>query len=449
VQEPRTRYATTRDGAYVAYQVSGGGDHDLLVFFGHGISVEDQLEGPAGPFIDRLSTLARVIRFDRRGTGLSDPLVAIDQSTWEQWLDDTVAVLDAAKAATVSVFATDMTSGVVAMLLAASVPQRVARLVLLNPHAAWLRSDDYPLGIPPEYADAVLERVRAEWLDDEAPVPLAIPSIERDEALSRWWKRARRRGMSPTIAQALYRNGQRTDLRAILPSVRVPTLVFLRDVQLDERDSVRARVQYVVDHLPDARLIEIDGNDSLAYLAPYENMVREIEEFVTGTRSPAPIDRVLATVMFTDLVDSTAQLSSLGDRVWRRRLDAHDALIRRQLEVFRGREVKMTGDGVVATFDGPARAIGCAQAIVDAAAGLGLDVRIGLHTGEIELRGDDIGGLAVHIGARVSQLAGPREILVSRTVVDLVAGSRLAFDDRGEHSLKGVEGTWRVFAVSG
>jgi class 3 adenylate cyclase len=352
------------------------------------------------------------------------------------------------RASTVSVFATDMTAGVVAMLLAASVPQRVARLVLFNPHAAWLRSDDYPIGIPREYADEVLAKVRAEWLEG-SPAPLALPSIERDEAVARWWKRARRRGMSPTIAQALYRNGQQTDLRAILPSVRVPTLVFFRNVMLAEGDTLRARVRYVVDRLPDVRLIEVGGDDSLAYVGPTETVLREVEEFVTGTRSQVPVDRVLATVMFTDLVDSTAQLSALGDRVWRERLDAHDAMIRGRLDTFRGHEVKMTGDGVVATFDGPARAIGCAQAIVDGAAGLGLDVRVGLHTGEIELRGDDIGGLAVHIGARVSQLAGPGEILVSRTVVDLVAGSRLAFDDRGEHSLKGVDGSWRVFAVSG
>jgi len=251
------------------------------------------------------------------------------------------------------------------------------------------------------------------------------------------------------MAQALYRNGQQTDLRAILRSVRVPTLVFFRNVMLDEGDALRARVRYVVDRLPDARLIEIDGDDSVAYVAPFETVLREVEEFVTGTRSPAPVDRVLATVMFTDLVDSTTQLSALGDRAWRERLDAHDTLVRGELEAFRGREVKMTGDGVVATFDGPARAIGCARAIVDGAARLGLDVRVGLHTGEIELRGDDIGGLAVHIGARVSQLARAREILVSRTVVDLVAGSRLVFDDRGEHALKGVDGTWRVFAVSG
>jgi class 3 adenylate cyclase len=235
----------------------------------------------------------------------------------------------------------------------------------------------------------------------------------------------------------------------VLSSVRVPTLALYRDVAAFDGTRFRAAVEYVVERLPDVRLVEVPGSESLAYAGQYEDVVREVEEFVTGTSSPAPVDRVLATVMFTDLVDSTAQLSALGDRVWRERLDAHDALVRGRLEAFRGREVKMTGDGVVATFDGPARAIGCAQAIVDGAADLGLDVRVGLHTGEIELRGDDIGGLAVHIGARVSQLAGPREILVSRTVVDLVAGSHLEFDDRGERALKGVEGTWRVFAVSG
>jgi class 3 adenylate cyclase len=449
VPPPATKYAATSDGSYVAYQVTGGGAHDLLCIVGHGISVEDQLEGPTlGPFIERLSSFSRVIRLDRRGTGLSDPLPSIDESSWEHWLDDIDAVLDAVGAPTVNVLATDTTVGVTAMLLAASRPERVRRLVLFNPQAIWRRSDDYPLGFSPDEIDGILRVVRDEWLEDGRPMG-AAPDWERDEGFARWWRRARRRGMGPSVAVALYRNGVSSDLRGVLSSVRVPTLALYRDVAAFGPGRFRAGVEYLVGKLPDARLVEVPGSESLAYAGEYEDVVREVEEFVTGTRSVTFTDRVLATVMFTDLVASTERVSAVGDRAWRDLLDAHDALVRSELERSRGREIKMTGDGVVATFDGPARAIGCAQAIVDGAARLGLDVRVGLHTGEIELRGDDIGGLAVHIGARVAQLAGPREILVSRTVVDLVAGSHIAFEDRGEQSLKGIDGAWRVFAVAG
>jgi class 3 adenylate cyclase len=447
VQPPRTRYAQTTDGAYVAYQVTGEGDHDILCMFGHGISVEDQMDGPPRHFIERLSQFARVIRFDRRGVGLSDPLPSIDETSWESWLDDIDAVLDAVGAPTVTIVGTDTTVGVISMLLAASRPERVRRLVLFNPQAAWNESDDYPFGFTQEERHALLQRVREEWLDD-GPVPFFGPNMQADGAFARWWRRARRRSMSPTVAQAVYRNGLEADLRAVLSSVRVSTLVLYRAAHTIRPDRFRAGVEYLVEHLPDTRLVELPGDEFVVYAGPYETVVHEVEEFVTGTRSEVFTDRVLATVMFTDLVASTERVSAVGDRAWREQLDAHDGLIRSNLERSRGREIKMTGDGVVATFDGPARAVACAQAIVDDAAAMGLDVRVGLHTGEIELRGDDIGGLAVHIGARVSQLAGPREILVSRTVVDLVAGSRLAFEDRGEHALKGVDGTWRVFGVS-
>lgn len=254
--------------------------------------------------------------------------------------------------------------------------------------------------------------------------------------------------MSPTVATSVYRTGMASDLRAVLPSIRVPTLVLSRPMAAPDPDILRQRVAYVVDRIPRARTVELEGGDPVTYVGDYEAVAREVEEFVTGSRSSTPVDRALATVMFTDLVGSTEQLSRIGDRAWRHRLDAHDSMIRAQLDAHRGREVKMTGDGVVATFDGPARAISCARAIVDGAAALGLTVRAGLRTGEVELRGDDIGGLAVHIGARVAQSAAPAEVLVSRTVVDLVAGSGLRFDDRGEHELRGVDGVWRLFAVA-
>lgn len=443
-----TRYAETTDGAYVAYQVTGAGP-DLLAVFAHGISVEDQIAGPTcGPFIERLSAFSRVIRFDRRGTGLSDPIARIDETTWEHWLDDAVAVLDAAGATAVTVFAADMPAGVVCMLLTASVPRRVSRLVLFNPNARWRSDRDYPWGLSPQEQERFLDAIRDEWLRG-GPTPLPFPGLAGDETLSRWWRGARRRGMSPSVAGAVYRTGMASDLRVVLPSIRVPTLVLTRRLASPDADRLRQRVAYVVARIPGARAVELAGEDPVAYVGDHEAVAREIEEFVTGSRSTPPADRALATVMFTDLVGSTEQLTRLGDRAWRHLLDAHDAMIRAQLAAHRGSEVKMTGDGVVATFDGPARAISCARAVVDGAAALGLTVRVGLHTGEVELRGDDIGGLTVHIGARVAQSAGPAEVLVSRTVVDLVAGSGLRFADRGEHELKGVDGPWRLYAVVG
>lgn len=442
-----TRYAETADGAFVAYQVTGGGGVDLLVVFSHGISVEDQIDGPTcGPFIGRLSVFSRVIRFDRRGTGLSDPIERIDETTWEHWLDDAVAVLDAAGASTVNVLAADMPAGVVCMLLAASMPHRVSRLVLFNANARWRRDRDYPWGLSPAEQEQFLEAIRNEWLYGQPA--FVFPSLSEDAALARWWRRARRRGMSPTVATSVYRTGMASDLRAVLPSIRVPTLVLSRPMAAPDPEIVRQRVAYLVDTIPRARTVELEGADPVTYVGDYEAVAREVEEFVTGSRSSSPVDRALATVVFTDLVGSTEQLSRIGDRAWRHRLDAHDAMIRALLDAHRGREVKMTGDGVLATFDGPARAISCARAIVDGAAALGLTVRAGLHTGEVELRGNDIGGVAVHIGARVAQSAGPGEVLVSRTVVDLVAGSGLRFDDRGEHELRGVDGMWRLFAVA-
>jgi class 3 adenylate cyclase len=448
VTPAETRYAPTPDGAFVAYQVTGDGGTDLLAVFSHGISVEDQIDGPTcGPFIERLSAFARVIRFDRRGTGLSDPIARIDETTWEHWLDDAVAVLDAAGATTVTVLAADMPAGVVCMLLAASLPHRVGRLVLFNANARFRRDRDYPWGLSPGEQEQFLEAIRDEWLHG-APPAFAFPSLAQDAALAAWWRRARRRGMSPAVAMSVYRTGMASDLRSVLPSIRVPTLVLSRPMAGPDPDTMRHRVAYVVDHVPRARAVELEGADPVTYVGDYEAVAREVEEFVTGSRSSSPVDRALATVMFTDLVGSTQHLSRIGDRAWRHRLDAHDAMIRAQLVAHRGREVKMTGDGVVATFDGPARAISCARAIVDEASALGLTVRAGLHTGEVELRGDDIGGLAVHIGARVAQSAGPAEVLVSRTVVDLVAGSGLRFEDRGEHELRGVDGVWRLFAVA-
>jgi class 3 adenylate cyclase len=443
VETLATKYARTPDGRYVAYQITGQGPRTLLATFGHGISVEDQLEGRlCRQFIERLGAFSRVMRFDRSGTGLSDPVHAIDHTAWERWVEDAVAVMDAAGVESVDVAAVDMTAGPMSMMLAASRPDRVSRLVLFNGTARWRRAPDYPWGMSEEEQESFIADMRDEWMSGESPILRAMPSIAHDEEFTRWWLRARRRGMSPSVAEAVYRNGMSSDFRAILPTIRVPTLVLLRGVTSGDR------VRYVAEHIPDARLVEVPGSDMLVFVGESEAVAQEIEEFLTGTRSEAPTDRVLATVLFTDVASSTEHASRLGDRAWRERLDAHDAMVRELLGRFRGREIKTTGDGFLATFDGPARAINCAGAITKAAHQLGIEIRAGLHTGEIEQRGDDIGGLAVHIGARVVAKATAGEVLVSRTVVDLVAGSGINFLSRGEHVLKGVDGRWQLFAVA-
>lgn len=450
VLEPETKYARTQDGRYIAYQVTGHGPRSLLLAFGHGISVEDQSSGRrTRAFIDRLNGFARVIRFDRSGTGLSDPISRIDQTTWEHWVDDAIAVLDAADAAEIDVVSIDMTAGPSSMLLAATHPERVKRLVLFNPAARWRIADDYPFGMTEDDQEAFARDIIGEWLGEHDGLLRAVPSVADDEEFKAWWRSARRRGMSPSVAEAVYRNGMASDFRGILPTIRIPTLVMYRASSTISNEMTNGQTDYVVEHLPDARRVDLPGADSFAYVGDSEGVVQEIEEFLTGTRSEAVADRVLATVLFTDLVDSTEHASRLGDRAWREALDAHDTSIRNCLARFRGHEVKQTGDGFLATFDGPARGITCGMAMTRAVHDLGFDVRVGLHTGEIELRGDDIGGVAVHIAARVAAHAQAAEVLVSRTVADLVVGSGLQFVDRGEFDLKGIDGSWRLFAALG
>jgi class 3 adenylate cyclase len=320
--------------------------------------------------------------------------------------------------------------------------------VLFNPMARWLAAPDYPSGMSPEAAEEVVESFVAEWLEDR-PAPMFLnPAMPSDPEFEQWWRGYRRRGFSPSTARALYRNGLASDFRAVLPAIRVPTLVLNRSATSPNPEQSSQRILYVTEQIRGARQIDLPGYGGFAYVGDSEAVVQEIEEFVTGTRTEQPADRVLATVLYTDLASSTEQLSRVGDKAWHEQLDAHDAMVRSKLAQFRGREVKNLGDGFLATFDGPARALNCGRAIIAGARSIALDVRVGVHTGEIELRGDDIGGVTVHIGARVAARAEPGEVLVSRTVVDLVAGSGIAFADRGEHELKGVNGKWRLFAMA-
>ncbi len=444
-----TRYARTADGGHVAFQIVGQGPTDLVcVGYGNLISIDLRDEEPhVRRFEGRLASFSRFIRFDPRGIGLSDappPGVSPDP---ELLADDIVAVLDAAGSPRASLFAVG-SSGLAAMLAAAMHPGRISSLVLFNCYARLLREDDYPQGLRPEILDQFLESVLE--LDDAAEtsiddVQLLAASLAGDPAFREWWAQAGRRSASPATARASLQASFSGDVRSSLPLIEAPTLVLHRDPSLF---SV-GHAHYLAEMIAGARLVVLPGGDHLPYGVDVDMVVDEIEEFLTGVRGGAATDRVLMTVLFTDIVSSTELASRSGDRPWHQLLDSHDAMVRAELRRFGGRAVKTTGDGILATFDGPARAIRCAQSICAAARGLGIEVRAGLHTGEVEVRGDDVGGIAVHLAQRVSSRAGPSEVLVSRTVVDLVVGSGLEFDDRGGHELKGIEGMWGLFAVRG
>ena len=440
-----TRYATTADGLHIAYQVEGSGPLNLIELSnGTMFSVDATAEQPRWQaYVDRLASFSQLIRFDLRGIGLSDPLGSSDPPTVEQWSSDALAVLDAEAVTQTAVIGVTF-GGLAALLLAATHPERIRALVLVNCFARITRDDDYPVGVPASLLESFTDSLIATGGDTGDDLPLSAPSMMSDASFAAWWRRAGHRGASPATARAVWR-ASATDLRSILTTIRVPTLV------IHARDNQFCRVghgQYLAAHIPGANYVEIDTADNIPW-ASDADFAGEVEEFLTGTRQLAPSDRLLATVLFSDIVGSTEQAVALGDRVWRERLEQHDRAIDRQLARFGGRLVKRTGDGVLATMDGPARAVQCAVAIRDAVLQLGLQVRVGLHTGEIERRGDDVAGIAVHLAQRVQSLAKPGEVLVSRTVVDLVVGSDLQFEDRGEHEVRGVPGTWRLFSVAG
>jgi class 3 adenylate cyclase len=444
--EPPVQFARS-DVAYVAYQVIGDGPRDLLVVMDGFISIDALDDEPRiARCTKRLSSFARLIRFDRRGVGLSDPVSPSTPPTLEQWAEDVIAVLDAAGSSRAVVLAAAEVSPV-AFLVAATYPERVDSLVVVNAFARAAKDDDYPAGLPLDELAAMLSSMTDPGPSSEAEdiVHVVAPSAAHDPAFREWWSAAGQRGASPATARAFMRAELENDVRPVLPTIQAPTLVVhLRD----DRMVPLAVGRYVAERIAGARFVEVNGADDLWWVSDSAGEVLdEIEEFVTGSRPAVPTNRVLASVMFTDIVSSTERAHELGDRRWRDLLDQHDAAVRRQLDRFHGTEVNTTGDGFIARFDGPARAVGCAVAIRDAARLLGVQVRGGVHTGEIEMRGDDVAGIAVHIAARVAALAAPDETLVSRTVTDLVIGSGLRFEGRGEHALKGVPGTWPLFAV--
>jgi pimeloyl-ACP methyl ester carboxylesterase len=439
---PATKYAKSGD-VHIAYQVVGDGVADLILIPGWVSNIEYAWEEPTmAPFLRRLAGFSRLILLDRRGTGLSDRVSELP--TLEQRMDDVRAVMDAAGVERATLFGLSE-GGPMSMLFAATYPERTAGLVLYGTFARLLRASDYPAGIRPEVFEVLLQMVEASWGTGLISANHFAPSHAGDEAFRHSWGRFERLGVSPAGMQTLLRMLPETDARSVLPIIRVPTLVLHRSG--DQIIRVEAG-RYVADHIDGAKFVELPGVDHFAWAGDRDALLAEVEEFVTGTRRPAEADRVLATVLFTDIVGATERAVALGDRRWRELLDRHHATVREQLERFQGREIDTAGDGFLASFDGPARAVRCATAIVAAVGRLGIDVRAGLHSGECEIFGGKLSGVAVHTGARVASLAQAGEVLVSRTVKDLVAGSGIAFEARGTQVLKGLPGEWELFAVA-
>jgi len=437
----RARYAKSGD-VNIAYVTVGEGPIDL-VWVPTWISQCEYLfeePGLANAF-ERLAEFARVIVFDRRGAGLSDPMVGAP--TLEEQADDVLAVMDAVGAERAAVFAT-IEGGPMACLFAATHPDRCERLVLYSSFARSGWAPDYDFTWRRDEREARTAQLVEHWGEGWMASGIA-PSRQADPDFMDWAARLERLAASPATAERILELIGELDVRHVLPSIRVPTLVMHKreDEFLDIRHS-----QYLAEHIPGARFVELEGSDNLFTVAGFDTFIGECEEFLTGRRSEREPDRMLATVLFTDICSSTERAAQLGDRDWRELLQRHDVLVRRELARHRGEEVKHTGDGFLATFDGPARGIRCASAISQGMRGLGIGVRAGLHTGEVEMRSGDVGGLAVHIGARVMALAGEHEVLASSTVKDLVVGSGIDFEDRGAHELRGVPGEWRLFAVA-
>jgi class 3 adenylate cyclase len=442
---PRTRWAKAGE-LDIAYQVVGDGPIDLVLVPWFVTHLEHHWEEPRlASFLEQLASFSRLILFDKRGNGLSDRIGAGDRApTLEERMDDVRAVMDAAGSERAALFAVSE-GGPLALLFAATFPERVSSLILYGTFARLMEAPDYPWGNPPEAMEMMYEGFAEAWGEGVALAFMA--PFEEDERFRRWWSRLERLSTTPGGATALMRLNSQIDVRQVLPQVRVPTLVLHR--RGDPGIAVEAG-QYLADQIAGARLALLDGDAHLPFLSDADAVLDEVEEFLTGARHAlAEPDRVLATVLFTDIVGSTERAATLGDRRWQDLLAEHHRLVREQLERYRGREVKTLGDGFLATFDGPGRGIRCARSVIEAVRELGLELRAGLHTGECELSDGDVAGIAVHIGARVGANAGPGEILVSSTVKDLVVGSGLEFADRGTHTLKGVPGEWRLYAVAG
>ncbi len=436
---PRVRYADA-DGVSIAYEVRGDGPHDVVRISGVFPSILARAVVPFGQDDDAVSTFARVIVLDRRGTGMSDPLTEGSVAPLEQQVADVLAVMDDAGSERAVIWgAAD--GGQVAMLFAAMYPERTTALVLSNAFAKWFRSPDHPFGPDESRREHLADVARERWGDPDNPwgIMITAPSRQDDPAFRQRYAASQSFSASRAAAAATF-FAPGNDIRAVLPVIQARTLVLAPADTPFGLD----RAQFLAERIPHSDLATFPGTDMMETT----RAVAIIEEFVTGA-SPNPVsDRVLATVLFTDIVSSTDRLATLGDRAWREQLDRHDAMVRACLADFRGREIDTAGDGFFAVFDGPARAIRCAEAVIDGARGMGIDVRAGVHTGECEVRGDGYAGIAVHTGARIAALAGAGEVLASRTVKDLIAGSGIDLEDHGVHELKGIPEPWQVYRVT-
>ena len=426
---------------HLAYSIQGDGPIDIMLvppWFSNLDLFADYL--PIERALGQFPPSARLIMWDRRGAGLSDRLCG--PATLEEGMDDLLCVLDAAGSEKAALFGLNE-SGSLCALTAASHPERVSHLILYGTYATTIRQDDYPWAPTPEERAEQVALLTEFWGTAAAPF-IMNPSMVGDEDFDSWARRWQRNSVTRDAVPLFYDTLVHTDVRRVLPTIKVPTLVLHRkDDQVVPIDNGR----YLAEKIPGAVLKELEGADHIPFFGNWQTLAAEIDEFVLGERSTPVDDRVLATLLFTDIVGSTQKASEVGDARWKGLLDEHDAIIKRHLNRFEGRLVKSTGDGVLATFDGPARALRCGLSLTKAMKGIGLSIRAGVHTGEVEVRGQDVGGIAVHIGARVADLADAGEVLVSGSVPPLIAGSGIEFDERGAHELKGVPGTWQLYAV--
>lgn len=396
-------------------------------------------------FHRRLASFCRVIRFDQRGIGLSSRVPSLDMLGPQSWAQDALAVMNAVGCEKATIFAPGFTT-LAGVILAADHSDRVNSLVIANGAARTLRGPDYPIGAELDDAD----RFTSVGMEPDAVeqgfdmLGIIAPSVAHDDAFRSWWDMAGNRAASPSMARAFINKVRQGDVRDRLPRIAVPTLIVHRD---NPGFSPVEHAHYLAERIAGSRLVELPGEDALYWVGDTGPMLDEIEEFITGVRGASDAERLLTTIVFTDIVGSTERAAALGDHRWRDLLDNHDRIVRHELQRFGGHEVNTAGDGFVATFSSPSAAIACADAIVDAVHVLGIEVRVGIHAGEVEVRGADVAGMAVHIGARVAALAGPSEVLVSSTLRDIVTGSRHRFGDRGETALKGVPGYWRLYAL--
>ena len=441
---PETRYARVGPDR-LAYQVLGQGPPDLVLTMGAFSHVDIVWEDPqTALFLRRLASFSRLLRFDRRGTGASDPLPPDPLPPWEAYAEELVAVMDAAGSQRAALLVAGPEAGPMALSFAGTRPDRTAALILADATARYLAADDYPIGFSPEATEAMVAHAAELW-GTETVADVYAPSRAGDERFLRWAARVERAIASPRVVRAQLRALLEVDVRPILPLIQAPTLVLHHT---DFRFLPVAHGRYLAEHIPGARLVELPGDLPLWWEQP--GAVAElVEEFLVGAHRSVDPARVLATVLFTDIVGSTERAAELGDRHWRELLQVHDDLAGRLVDRWGGRLIKTTGDGILATFDGPGRAVGCAAALREELRGIGTEIRAGLHAGEVELRDGDVGGIAVHIAARVMATADAGEIVVSRTVRDLVAGSDIVLQDRGSQRLRGVEGDWQLFLLTG